>query len=74
MTAWTLTATWQFPILPIVPQYCRATHADAVPSLACPVSSITHACGPITPIASRTNTFRTGTTSQGEEVMNCCNR
>ena len=28
------------------------------------MSSITHACGSITPIASRANVFRTGTTSQ----------
>ena len=74
VTACTLTATWQFPILPKVPEYCRATHADAVPSLACPVSSMTHACGSITPIANRANVFRTGTTSHGELVTNCCSR
>jgi len=56
------------------PEYCRATHADAVPSLAWPVSSITHACGPITPIDRRTNAFGAGSTSHGDEVMNCCNR
>jgi len=38
------------------------------------VSSTTQACGSITPIANRTNAFRTGTTSHGEVVMNCCNR
>ena len=57
MTACTLTATWQLPILPKVPEYCRATHADTVTSLAWPVSSMTHACGSITPIANRANVF-----------------
>jgi len=74
VTACRLTATWQFPNLPNVPECCRATHADSVPSLAWPVSSITHACGSITPIANRANVFRTGATSHGELVTNCCSR
>ena len=39
----TLTPTWQFAVLPSVPEYCRATHGDALPSLPKPVSSITSA-------------------------------
>lgn len=74
MTACTLTATWQLPILPKVPEYCRATHADTVTSLAWPVSSMTHACGSITPIANRANVFRTGATSHGELLTNCGSR
>ena len=48
VTACTLTAIWQLPTLPSVPEYCRATHGDAVPSLAKPVSSTTHASGATT--------------------------
>ena len=39
----TLTPIWQFAVLPSVPEYCRATHGDAVPSLGNPVSSTTSA-------------------------------
>ena len=39
----TLTPIWQLPVLPSVPEYCRATHGDALPSLGKPVSSITSA-------------------------------
>ena len=42
-TRCTLTPIWQLPTLPKVPEYCRATHGDAVPSLANPVSSTTSA-------------------------------
>ena len=42
-TRCTLTATWQFAVLPSVPEYCRATHGDASPSLGKPVSSTTSA-------------------------------
>jgi len=42
-TRCTLTATWQFAVLPSVPEYCRATHGDAVPSFGKPVSSTTSA-------------------------------
>ena len=38
-----LTPTWQLPILPRVPEYCRATHGDALPSFGNPVSSTTSA-------------------------------
>src|SRR6266853_6162181 len=39
----TLTATWQLPTLPNVPEYCRSTPTECSPCLAKPVSSITHA-------------------------------
>ena len=42
-TRCTLTPIWQFAVLPSVPEYCRATHGDAVPSLGNPVSSTTSA-------------------------------
>jgi hypothetical protein len=42
-----LTAIWQLPTFPKVPEYWRATPGEASPSLANPVSSITHATGPI---------------------------
>ena len=42
-TRCTLTPTWQLPVLPSVPEYCRATHGDASPSLGNPVSSTTSA-------------------------------
>ena len=39
----TLTPIWQLATLPSVPEYCRATHGDAVPSFGKPVSSTTSA-------------------------------
>jgi hypothetical protein len=39
LTRCTLTPIWQLPILPSVPEYCRATHGEAVPSQGKPVSS-----------------------------------
>jgi len=62
VAACTLTAIWQFPTLPNVPEYCRATPAELSPSLAKPVSSITHARGSIRSHALRESVFRTGTT------------
>jgi len=41
VTACTLTPTWQFPTLPSVPEYIRATPGESDPSLGKPVSSIT---------------------------------
>lgn len=43
VAACTDTAIWQLPILPSVPEYCRATPGDAVPTFGNPVSSTTHA-------------------------------
>ena len=42
-TRCTLTPTWQLPVLPSVPEYCRATHGEAFPSFGNPVSSMTSA-------------------------------
>src|SRR5207248_1486349 len=74
LTTCTLTAIWQLAVLPNVPEYWRATHGDAVPSLGKPVSSITYASGPIAPTAQRATFARTCSYSHVEEVMNCCNR
>src|ERR1700736_2379263 len=38
----TLTATWQLPTRPNVPEYCRSTPTECSPCLGKPVSSITH--------------------------------
>ncbi|MCY0932498.1 hypothetical protein OTB20_41490 [Streptomyces sp. H27-H1] len=40
--AWTLASIWQLPTFPKVPEYRRATPADALPSLGKSVSSTTH--------------------------------
>src|SRR5205085_2020984 len=72
VTAQIDTPIWQLPTLPSVPEYCRATPGEAVPSLTKPVSSTTHACGAITSIARRASRCRTGSTAQVEEERNCC--
>jgi hypothetical protein len=41
LTACTLTPIWQLPVLPSVPEYCRATPGESKPSLGNPVSSTT---------------------------------
>ena len=66
------TPTWQLPTLPSVPEYCRATPGEAVPSFGKPVSSTTHASGAITSTARRASRSRTGSTAQVEEETNCC--
>lgn len=73
VAACTLTAIWQFPTFPSVPEYCRATPGEAVPSLGNPVSSTTHASGPTTSTALAARRSRTGSTSHVEEETNCCN-
>jgi hypothetical protein len=55
----TLTPIWQFPVLPNVPEYCRATHGEAVPSFGKPESSITYAAGSIVSTAHRATLVRT---------------
>jgi hypothetical protein len=66
------TPIWQLPTLPSVPEYCRATPGEAVPSLPKPVSSTTHASGAITSIARRASRSRTGSTAHVEDETNCC--
>jgi hypothetical protein len=73
VAAWTLTAIWQLPTLPIVPEYCRATHAEAGPSLGNPVSSTTHTPGATTCTAACATRRRTPVASHVDEVRNCCN-
>src|SRR3954454_20326507 len=67
VTAQIDTPIWQLPTLPSVPEYCRATPGEAVPSLRQPVSSTTHASGAITSIARRASRSRTGSTAQVED-------
>ena len=73
VTACTETPIWQLPTLPSVPEYCRATPGEAVPSLTNPGSSTTHATGSITSTARAASRRRTGSTAQVEEERNCCN-
>ncbi len=56
-TRCTLTPTWQLATLPSVPEYCRATHGEAVPSFGKPVSSTTSAPAGC-PAANHRATFR----------------
>lgn len=56
-----------------VPEYWRATPADALPSLRKPVSSTTHTCGRTARTARHASRARTSSMGQVEEVMNCCN-
>ena len=72
MTALTDTATRQLPTLPRVPEYCRATPGEDLPSLANPVSSMTQARGRISSTALAARARRTGSTGQNEEETNRC--
>ena len=72
MTAQIDTPIWQLATLPSVPEYCRATPGEALPSLGKPVSSTTHASGAIVATARRASRWRTGSTAQVEEETNCC--
>src|SRR5712691_1568141 len=67
VAAWTLTAIWQLPTFPSVPEYCRATHGEDGPSFLNPVSSMTHASGAIVSIARFANRRLTGSTAHGED-------
>src|SRR3954464_1954055 len=73
VTAQIDTPIWQLPTLPSVPEYCRATPGEAVPSLGKPVSSTTQASGAIIATARAASRARTGSTAQVEEETNCCN-
>ena len=71
-TACTDTPSWQLPILPSVPEYCRLTPGESLPSLGKPVSSSTHASTSISG-ATRSATARTTSAgSQGLSARNCC--
>ncbi len=65
----TVTAVWQFAILPRAPQYCRATPTDAGPCLGKLVPSRIR-----TPVRSGTtsrNRLQTASASHGACVMKC---
>ena len=61
------TATWQFPILPSAPQYCRCTPTEWVPCLGKPVSS--RAKRPVRTGISVSSRAQTWSARQGEWVM-----
>ena len=64
-----VTATWQLPTFPRVPEYCRFTPTECFPCLGKPVSSMMR-----TPLRSgivSRNTFQRSRGSQGECVMKC---
>src|SRR5688500_19431426 len=72
VTACTLTPIWQLATLPSVPEYCRATPGELLPSFGKPLSSTAQATGAIASTALRANRTRTASVSQVEVVTNCC--
>lgn len=72
MTACTLTPIWQLATLPKVPEYCRATPGELVPSLGKPLSSTAQATGSTASTARWASRARTVSVSQVEVVRNCC--
>jgi hypothetical protein len=72
VTACTLTPIWQLATLPRVPEYCRATPGEPVPSFGKPLSSTAQATGPIASTARWASRARTASVSQVEVVTNCC--
>jgi hypothetical protein len=61
VTACTLTPIWQFPTLPSVPEYMRATPGESDPSFGKPLSSMTYASGWMNSSAHLARRFRTWT-------------
>jgi hypothetical protein len=55
-----------------VPEYCRATPGDPLPSFGNPVSSNTHATGAMSRTARSANRARTAMVSHVDVVTNCC--
>ena len=72
MTALTDTPSWQLALLPSVPEYCRCTPTEHVPSLGKPVSSTTHAVGESAAVSTSASRRRTGRQSQGETATKWC--
>jgi hypothetical protein len=72
VAAWMDTPTWQLATLPSAPQYCGATPTDQRPNLGKPVSSMTHACGPMAAVIRSARRRRTGVGSHGDWLTNCC--
>ena len=72
MAALTETITWQLAVLPSAPQYWCATPGEKRASFGRLVSSTTQPSGSISALIRRASRRRTGASSQGESVMNCC--
>jgi len=64
------TPTWQLPVFPSAPQYCRFTPTECVPCLGNPVSSTARM--PARSGISACRRVQTGATAQGECVMKGC--
>src|ERR1700732_3903034 len=68
-----LTATWQFPILPNVPEYCLSTPTECFPCLGKPVSSITQTgSGSNSAVMRLATRSQRGIQSHGLCPTNCC--
>jgi hypothetical protein len=70
--ALTDTPSWQLAVLPSVPEYCRCTPTECVPSLGKPVSSTTHAVGPSAAHSTSASRRRTGRQSHGLVATKWC--
>ena len=64
------TATWQLPIFPSAPQYCRCTPTECVPCFGKPVSSSARI--PRRTGTAARNCVQTWVAFHGECVMKCC--
>ena len=72
-TSCKLTATWQFAVLPSVPEYWRSTPTECEPCFGKPVSSITHIASGSNSLTIRpANRSHTGSQSHGLCPTNCC--
>ena len=71
-----VTASWPWPTLPSVPDYCRATPTEAVPCPGKPVSSTTNTASPSVVSASifSTRCRLRSSSSHCMFVRNSCNR
>jgi hypothetical protein len=72
VTALTDTPSWQLAVLPSVPEYCRCTPTEHVPSLGKPVSSTTHAVGERAAVSTSASRRRTGRQSHGLVATKWC--
>jgi hypothetical protein len=72
VTALTDTPSWQLAVLPSVPEYCRCTPTEQLPSLGKPVSSTTHAVGESATVIASASRRRTGRQSHGLVATKWC--
>jgi hypothetical protein len=72
VTALTDTPSWQLAVLPSVPEYCRCTPTEQLPSLGKPVSSTTHAVGESAAVIASASRRRTGRQSHGLAATKWC--